>query len=98
MVRALSTSVYPIMVGENFQIYSVQITGKCICETFPPSLHDQIIRPHEKQSPHKFVKKKVCSPMKIFFKRKKSFLNFVGRRRHYTLPSYALASFLASMV
>ena len=31
------------MPGENFQIYTVQITGKWICETFPPSLHDLII-------------------------------------------------------
>ena len=37
LVRALSSSVYPMMVVENFQIYSVQITGKCICETFPLS-------------------------------------------------------------
>ena len=25
--------VYLIMVGKNFQIYGVQITGKCICES-----------------------------------------------------------------
>ena len=24
------------MVGETFQIYNVQITEKCICETLPP--------------------------------------------------------------
>ena len=62
------------MVGENFQIYSVQITGKCICETFPPSLHDQIIRPHEKQSPNKFVKKKFVPPWKSFLREKSSSL------------------------
>ena len=39
------------MAGENSQIYSVQITGKCICETFPPPLHDLIIGPHVKH-PH----------------------------------------------
>ena len=25
--------VHPTMVGENFQIYDVQITGKCICKS-----------------------------------------------------------------
>ena len=36
MVRALFSSVYATMVGENyFQIYSFQIAGKYICE--PPS-------------------------------------------------------------
>ena len=33
------------MVKENFQIDSVQITGKCICGT----LHDLIISAHVKQ-------------------------------------------------
>ena len=33
MVRALTSSEYPTMNGENFQIYNVQITGKCIYET-----------------------------------------------------------------
>ena len=49
------------MARENFQIYTVQITGKYIYETFPPSLHDLVIRPHVKQSSHKFAQK-VCSP------------------------------------
>ena len=31
------------MAREMFQIYTVQTTGKCICENFPPSLHDLII-------------------------------------------------------
>ena len=44
MVRALSSSVSPTMFGDNFQIYSVQITGKCICET-PTPWHDLIISP-----------------------------------------------------
>ena len=25
--------VYPTMIGEKFQIYVVQITGKCICQS-----------------------------------------------------------------
>ena len=38
MVRALFSSVYATMVGENyFQIYSFQIAGKYICEPpYPP--------------------------------------------------------------
>ena len=36
------------MNGENFQIYSVQITGNAFVTFFPP-LHDLIIRPHVKQ-------------------------------------------------
>ena len=36
------------MAGEHFQIYSVQINGNCICETFPSPLHDLIISPHVK--------------------------------------------------
>ena len=45
------------MAGEYFQIHTVQITAKCICETFPPSLHDLIIRPYVKESPHRFTQK-----------------------------------------
>ena len=60
------------MAGENFQIYTVQITGKCICETFPPSLHDLIIRPHVKQCPHKFAQKSLFPHEKIFKKKKGS--------------------------
>ena len=29
-------SAYPLMIGENVQIYSFQITGKFICKTAPP--------------------------------------------------------------
>ena len=52
----LFSSVSPTMARANFQIYTVQITGKCICETFPSLLHDLIIRPHVKQIPHKISK------------------------------------------
>ena len=48
--KDLFSSVSPTMAGENFQIYTIQITGKRIFETLPPSLHDLIIRPHVKQS------------------------------------------------
>ena len=65
------------MAGEIFQIYTVQITGKCICETFPPSLHDLIIRPYVKQSPHKFAQKSLFPDEKLF-KRKKSSHTFAG--------------------
>ena len=37
------------MAREIFQIYSVQVIGKSICETFFPSFHDLIINPHVKQ-------------------------------------------------
>ena len=55
------------MTGENFHIYCVYITGKCIRETFLPTWpwYDLIISPHVKQ----FVQK-VCSPMQSFFKKK----------------------------
>ena len=56
----------PTMDGENFQIHTVQITGKCICETFPPSLHDMVTRPHVKQSPHKFTQKCLFRQEKLF--------------------------------
>ena len=51
-------------VGESFQIYSVQIIGKCIYAT--PS------------TPHK-LPKKVCSPTKSFFCKKIVTLYFRGR-------------------
>ena len=54
------------MTREYFQIYTVQITGKYICETFPSSLHDLIIRPHVKQSPQKFAQKSLLPHEKLF--------------------------------
>ena len=54
------------MAGENFQIDTVQITGKWICEPFPPSLYDLIIRPHVKESPYKFAQKILFSHEKFF--------------------------------
>ena len=54
------------MARENFQIYTVQITGKCICETFPPFLHDLIIRLYVKQYPHKFAQKSLFLHEKLF--------------------------------
>ena len=47
------------------KIYTVQITGKCICKTFPSSLC-LIIRPYVKQSPHKFAQKSLFSHEKLF--------------------------------
>ena len=54
------------MAEEIFQIYTVQITGKYIWETFPPFLHDLIIRPYVKQSPHKFAQKSSFPCEKLF--------------------------------
>ena len=84
------------MDGENCQIHTVQITGKCIYETFPPSLHDMTMRPHVKYSFHKFTQK--C----LFHQEKKiPPIPFWGRR-HYGLSSYLLpflkASSLTSVV
>ena len=45
------------MAGEMFLIHTAQITAKCIDKTFPPSLHDLIIRPHVKQFPRKSAPK-----------------------------------------
>ena len=56
------------MTRENFQIYTVQITGKCIWETFPTSLNYLIIRPHVKQSLHKFAQKKFVPLWKAFLR------------------------------
>ena len=84
------------MAGENFQIYTVQITGKCICETFPPSLYDLIIGPHVKKSPIN-LPKNVCSPMENFFKRKKS-SHALGGRKHYALSLYLLPPLKASLI
>ena len=38
-------SGWNLSFGKKFQIYTVQITRKFICETFLPSLHDQISDP-----------------------------------------------------
>ena len=63
----------PTMAGEKLQTYTVQITGKCVCENFPRSLHDLIIRPYVKHPPPSInLPKKVCSHIKGFFKRKTS--------------------------
>ena len=57
------------MTGEDFQIYSVQVTRKCICKTFPLPYHDLIISPHVKQPP-KFYPKNFILSYKAFFKKK----------------------------
>ena len=93
------------MAGESFQSCTVQVTGKCICETFPPSLHDLIIRPYVKKSPpppppllprpHKFAQKSLFPHEKLFCEKKGSPLLLGGGD---ALSSYALASFLTTMV
>ena len=64
----LQVSIPP--VGESFQIYSVQITGKCIYETTPqppPTLNIiwSLVLSF-RNPPHKFLKKSL-SPHEIFF-------------------------------
>ena len=67
---ALSSSVYLTTVAENFQIYSVQITRKCICQTFPSCRHDLSIGSSmQKNSPINLLIK-VFPPMKTFFSKR----------------------------
>ena len=55
------------MAREIFQIYTVQITSKCICETFPPSLHDLIIEPYVTPPPPSYIcPKKFVLHEKVF--------------------------------
>ena len=59
------------MARKIFYTCTVQITGKCICKTFPPSLHDLIIRPHAKQFPHKFAQKSLFPHEKLSEEKKR---------------------------
>ena len=74
MVRALSSSEYPTMAWKDFQIYGVQITGKCIFEThpLPPRLHplgmiSSLVPLEEHTPPPMSFLQKVCPLMKSFF-------------------------------
>ena len=65
------------MDGGNFQIYSVQITGKCvfwISPSPPPHLHDLIISPHVKYPP-------INLPPKIYSTRQ----SFLRKKSRHTL-------------
>ena len=61
------------MNGENFQIYSVQITGNAFVTFFPP-LHDLIIRPHVKQPtalpPYNIAQKTLFAPCIAYLRKK----------------------------
>ena len=48
----------------------IKITGECIYETSSSPWHDRIISLHVKQSPHKFVDKKILFPQAKLFKEK----------------------------
>ena len=76
------------MAGKNFQIYSVQITGKWICKTFTPlPFIDLIISPRVKHPSVNFLKK-LCSPMQRFVKKKVPPILWRWREgRHYVLSS-----------
>ena len=65
------------MTGEIYQIYSVQITGKCICETFPPPLRELIISPHVKDSPE-ICPKKFVPLCKAFLRKTSHYAFFRG--------------------
>ena len=63
-------------VAENFQIYSVRVTGKCICE-----MHDLIISTQVEQPSHKSAQKHLPRHKKFFFKEKRP-PYFRGTRRY----------------
>ena len=77
------------MAKENFRIYNVQTIGKCICETFPPLLHDLIIRSHLKHSPHKFAQKSLFPHEKLFQEKKDPPLLFGGRRHCFIFVCFS---------
>ena len=60
-------NLFTVNFKENSQIYSVHITGKCICETLLP-LYDLIISTHVKHPAHKFAQKNLCHA-KLFKKK-----------------------------
>ena len=57
------------MVCENFQTYSIQFTGKCICQTPLSPWHDLIISPPCRTPPSYKFAQKCFFPMKCFFKK-----------------------------
>ena len=69
------------MARENCQIYTIQITGKCICETCSPSLHDLILDPIKNTRPPPI-------PHKFLIEKRPPIL--LWGRRHYALSSYLL--------
>ena len=61
------------MIGENFQIYSVQITGKCILwNSFPLGMIWSLVLPHKTIPPQIFPTK--CVPYKKKFLQKSTLL------------------------
>ena len=78
------------MAGKNFQIYNVQMIGKCICETPPPPpppLHDLIISLHVNQPHHHKFGQKSLFPYAKFFKEISPPILLRGRI-YYALCSY----------
>ena len=53
----ISETKHDTLFETNFRIYTVQITGKCICET--PPLFALLVPPHVEQPPISLTKK-VC--------------------------------------
>ena len=78
MVTTLYSSKHQTVVGENFEICSVQITAKCIDETPPLPWHDLIIIPYV-EYPHQFTPKSL-SPHEKFFWEESPFILSVGHK------------------
>ena len=70
MVWDLSSSEYSTMVGKNFQIYSVQIIGKCIWWNSIHLWDNLIISPTMEDNPPINFPHKICPPRKAFFGKK----------------------------
>ena len=58
------------MIGEIFRINSVQITGKCIWETFIHPWDDLVFSPPMKNNPYKFTQKSLFPLWKAFYRKK----------------------------
>ena len=103
MVRALSSSEYPTMAWKDFQIYGVQITGKCIFETHPlppppSSWHDLIISPpwRTHPSPDEFPPKSVSPHEKLLFGKKSP--HFLGEKTPLQLHQMLFANLSAGQL
>ena len=54
------------MIGENFQIYSVLITGNCVCEAMPHGMIWSLVHRYRTPPPHKFPQKSLFPYEKLF--------------------------------
>ena len=79
LVRIYFQVSLPPWHGKMFRFTNVQITRKCICETFLPSLHNLILDPMQKSPPPILLRGGDTTLIFIFFTISKSFIpNFCG--------------------